>query len=106
MHRRDLETAIENMKSGDSVIYHVGNLMYDRNFGTDFMRVDNTADTAWQAMEAGKVSLVQERHPGSETPRYSYIAIKRSSPYERVYWSGCYDPKHALNIRLDAACRT
>jgi hypothetical protein len=70
--------------AGARTIYHIGNLLVDRPRSR---ATDETAAAAWEAMESGKVHLVQRTYDGAT----NYIAIKRAPPYEPVRWVGCYD---------------
>ncbi len=74
---------------GEKIVYHIGNLVLDREGKGDFFTVHLTATAAWRAMEAGKVDLVQ-RISGDKT---EYIAVKRAEPHKKTEWTGCYDPK-------------
>jgi len=89
MLRQDFEGHIATLPAGRALIYHIGNMMWDRERGTGFQRVNSTAHAAWEAMEAGKVYLVQRRVLPDV---FEYVAIKRDPPYSAVEWTGCYDP--------------
>lgn len=82
---------IETMKPGERLIYHTGHLMYDRALGQNFLVVNATACAAWDAMEAGKVRLVQRAvHDSLNFKEFEYSIIKRAAPYKPVGWWGCY----------------
>ena len=74
---------------GEQIVYHVGNLVIDRERAGDFFTIHLTATAAWRAMEAGKVDLVQR----SVDDMFEYIAVKRAEPHKKAEWTGCYDPK-------------
>lgn len=97
MLRHELEALIDTIQPGEVVAYHTGNLMADRTLGPDFMRVENTARAAWDAMEAGKVRLVQAR-TGTEGV-FQYLVIKRKGPFKKVNWCGCYDRRRNHHSR-------
>jgi hypothetical protein len=96
MARATFEEYVASAKPGDQIIYHVGLLWWDTNFGIDFMKAWNTRKAAWEAMEAGKVTLVQKKLSDGI---WSYIAVKRKTPHEPVVWMGCYAPKDIMPAR-------
>ena len=89
MLRHEFETALFTLRPGQHIIYHTGDLAMDRKIGPNFMAVDNTAHSAWEAMEAGKVHLGQTF---IRAGIYEYKAIMRERPHKKVIWAGCYDP--------------
>lgn len=99
----DFEWRVRVARPGARILYHTGNLMHDRA-----LRGDKTADAvnalaraAWVAMEAGKITLLQEIVPDGT----AYLAVKLRHPHERVVWKGCYDPnrKNYVKPALEAA---
>lgn len=92
MLRHEFDHHLMNVEPGQVIVYHSGNLMSDRINGIGFMQVENVAQAAWQAMMDGKVTLLQARVQGVPG-LFHYCAIKRKMPYEKVEWSGCYDPR-------------
>lgn len=90
---------IHNAKRGDRIIYHTGDLYYERNHGTDGQgrgaaAISLLAKEAWRAYMDGKVTLTQQRIGNS---LWAYIATRLDPehPKKVVNW-GCYadDPPH------------
>lgn len=90
MLRHEFEAQVEGLLPGERIAYHEGNLLADRRAGSTFMTVENIAQAAWMAMEAGKVNLAQGR---IRDGLYVYYAIKRAKPHVKVEWAGCYDTR-------------
>lgn len=74
-------TEILNKQPGESVVYHRGNLVYDRGgilpqkYRTpEHDAIDASATIAWSLYMAGKVHLVQRRLGAND---YEYIAVRR-----------------------------
>lgn len=88
MTRENFATALAAAKPGTDITYHVGNLMSDREYGTNFLTVHSVALAAWAAMEAGKVALLQQRLGST----YRYIARALPTPHRSVMWTGSYNP--------------
>lgn len=86
MTRQEFEAWVSGSVPGQQATYHVGSLMYHRQKGIRFQEVANVATAAWDAMEAGKVTLVQRTVARS---CHEYIAIKRAEPFKPVLWEGC-----------------
>lgn len=86
MFRDEFLRACDAAKAGEEIRYHFGHLMADRQFGPKFLEVEAVARAAFDAMEAGKVHLIQKRSLG----RYFYIAVKRAAPFKPIEWEGCY----------------
>lgn len=95
MTRTDFEAQMDGLLPGEGLAYHMGNLLVDRRIGLDFMRVENTARAAWNAMMAGKVHLMQKRIGEA---RYAYCAVKKAPPFKVTEWCGCYDDR-PLNVK-------
>lgn len=89
MTRQRFEQCLADGSPGDKIIYHVGFLLWDTHYGIDYLRVRNNAAAAWEALEAGKVTLVQEKVMDGI---WKYIAIVRRPPHKKVQWQGCYLP--------------
>lgn len=89
MNRLEFDAAVEAAKPGAAIVYHTGHMFGgDRRNGLHFLAVDNVARAAWNAMEAGKIHLVQKR---IRDGAYAYMAIKRPPPFKKVEWLGCYN---------------
>jgi hypothetical protein len=89
MKRIAFEEAVKYAPPQTKIIYHVGNMLYDRNEGDAFMAVDNVACAAMDAFTEGKVDLFQQRvSPGV----CEYIAVKKAPPYFSQAFVGCYMP--------------
>lgn len=86
MTRQEFEADLLTLKPDQTIIYHTGNMIYDRLQGPHCMAVDNIARAAWTAMEAGKVRLAQKRVGRA----VAYCAIGCAKPYVPVEWIGCY----------------
>lgn len=71
----DFVDRLAKARKGDTVVYHVGSLMGDRNQGSDFLKVDTVASAAWEAHLKGKVRLHQRAVgvPGI----HEYVAVVR-----------------------------
>lgn len=65
---------ILTMEKGQTLIYHVGLLMHDRQAGPCFQTIHGVALAAWEAFEQGKVTLVQRK---MGIGHYQYLAIRR-----------------------------
>lgn len=65
---------ILGMEKGQTLIYHVGLLMNDRQAGPCFQTIHGVALAAWEAYEQGKVTLVQRK---VDIGHYQYMAIRR-----------------------------
>lgn len=95
MTRYEFDTKVKNAKAGARIVYHVGDLAYDRQLGFDFLKVNAVGLAAFQACEAGKVDLIQKLlAPGV----FEYIAIKKTEPHTKVGWTGCYDPSRTSYV--------
>jgi hypothetical protein len=92
---------INSANVGDEIVYHVGLLMNDRQYGENFRRINMTATAAWDAMVEGKVRLVQAKFsPG----RYTYGVVKLAEPYVPVKFTGCYSDD-LMKISLKSSAR-
>ncbi len=89
MTRENFAAALAAAKPGANIVYHVGNLMSDREFGKNFLTVHGVGLAAWAAMEAGKVELFQK--PVGDG-RYTYYASVLSKPHKQRRWTGSYAP--------------
>lgn len=87
MQRPRLIELIEAAGPGENVIYHIGSLMRDRMLGSSFLEVNATACAAWEAMEAGKVMLLQRR---IEAGVFEYRVRKCAPPFVPAGWTGPY----------------
>lgn len=88
MTKENFATALAAAKPGTDITYHIGNLMSDHQFGTNFLVINGVRLAAWAAMEAGKVALLQQKTSvGSR-----YIARVLPPPHKPVKWMGCYNP--------------
>lgn len=81
--------------AGARIGYYRGSLMRDRVWGPRFLEVEALARAVWQAMEEGKVMLVQRKVLGT----YEYTAIKLPAPYKPVEWEGCYAPPTKKHVK-------
>lgn len=81
-------TAVAAAKPGDTITYHIGSLMQDRQYGQNFLAVHGVALAAWAAMEEGKVALTQRKIGGTT----AYLARALPPPHRRVEWHGAYNP--------------
>jgi hypothetical protein len=89
MDRETFNCRVATAKPREQIVYHTGDLKYDRIYDPNFQVIDGAARAAWAAAEAGVVSLGQHK----VAPHiYAYIATKRHAPYKRITWTGCYDP--------------
>src|ERR1700722_17100400 len=74
MTRVSFLTDVATAKASDWIVYHTGNLLYDRLFGPEFQNVHAIATAAYEAYDEDRVHLVQKRiAPGV----CAYIVIKR-----------------------------
>lgn len=73
LQAQTFEQSLAAAKPGETLIYHVGSLMYDRIQGLDFLAVAAVARAARTAYERGDCTLVQRR---LGTNRFAYMAIK------------------------------
>ena len=78
------------MKAGQSVVYHVGSIMRDRQLGPSFQTIHALASAVWSAAEMGLVTLTQRKVGRFDC---EYIATKNASPFMPVEWTGCYRPE-------------
>ena len=58
---------VRNLRPGTRIVYHVGNLLYDRE---QDKWVHRRAQIAWEAYEAGQALLLQRRTVGSADVEY------------------------------------
>ena len=58
MMRNDFFDSFKQMKPKQVLVYHEGNLIYDREQDKE---VDRVARAAWQLYETGKCTLLQKR---------------------------------------------
>lgn len=97
MTRQEFEDKLVNMKPGEKLVYYTGHIMFDRQRGYEFGKVNNLAHAAFMAYEAGKVYITQRRvkaEPERNLPDvFQYIAVKKAPPFKEVKWTGCYDPE-------------
>lgn len=64
----DIGNRLAALKQGETCIYHVGNLAFDRGWDAagrkrdkDEARIHDTANLAWRLHQAGRVALTQRR---------------------------------------------
>jgi len=107
--KTQFEYDIERATPGEEVVYHVGDLHYDRTQGTDgfgrgAVAIAQKAKAAWLAMCAGACMLYQRRVGPS---RWYYVAKKLPFPHKAVVFSGAYDPEYlnGSKPRLDRTQR-
>ena len=80
----ELEEFVHTSKSGDSFVYHFGDLAFDRlNFrrGVSLAyfddRIRTNAEIAWSFYKAGFVSLVQRRIGKRGSDSFQYVMQRR-----------------------------
>lgn len=69
-----IKELLPKMAKGQMLIYHIGSLMHDRLRGPMFQTVHGVALAAYEAYQAGEVTLVQHKVAPLQ---FEYIAIKR-----------------------------
>ena len=60
-------------RRGEGAIYHIGNLMADRQNGLDYQHVHAMGVTAWSAYKDKICTLIQNKR---DDGLYEYIAVK------------------------------
>jgi hypothetical protein len=73
MTRMQFLSQLATAKPGEYVVYHTGNLLYDRENGPEFQNVNAVAVAAYEAYDEARVTLVQKRIAPHVC---AYIAIK------------------------------
>lgn len=72
--RRDFEFWLSRAKTGETVIYHIGDLAYDRlGYGEGAKVIDELGATAWEFARTEELHLLQRKLADN---RYEYLAIK------------------------------
>lgn len=71
---KDFEFWMSRAKTGDTIIYHIGDLAYDRlGYGEGAHIIDELGATAWEYARTEEVHLLQRKLADN---RYEYLAIK------------------------------
>jgi hypothetical protein len=90
MTRKAFDDRVARARPGDRITYHAGDMAFDREARADKPEthaVHAIGCAAWEAMEAGLVTLGQRRILPFT---FEYIAVKRAPPHNPVKWEGCY----------------
>lgn len=86
-------------KYNEKMIYHVGDLQYDRSQKTlEGRQAAKLAREIWRRYIAGEVTLVQKRLGPS---RWEYHAIPKPRPHTPVVWYG--GRKYKCSPRLSSS---
>lgn len=89
--RADFQTLLAAAAVGERIIYHTGDLQFQRQKGS---QLDATAEAVWQAHLRGDCTMVQRR----VSPYvWEYIAVKSARPPE---YKGCYEPNNLAGTRM------
>ncbi len=76
----DILFQLGHLKSGESLVYHVGQLAYDREGTSPYhIRLNKIADAAYKGAQRGDLCLTQRKFFHDPTNRglnsYEYIAV-------------------------------
>ena len=83
--RTDFQNQLSAAKTGERIIYFVGDLMFARLSGS---QLDATAGAAWDAHLEGECLLVQRK---LDARTWEYIAIKAREGYPKPNYTGAYE---------------
>lgn len=73
MNRMQFLSQLAALKPGERLVYHTGNLIYDRENGPDFQNVHAVGVAAYEAYDEARITLVQKRI----APHIcAYVAVK------------------------------
>ena len=83
--RTDFQNQLSAAKTGERIIYFVGDLMFARLSGS---QLDATANAAWDAHLEGECLLVQRK---LDAWTWEYIAIRTRAGYPKPNYTGAYE---------------
>lgn len=83
--RTDFQTRLATSFAGEKIVYFTGDLMFQRDKGS---QLDATATAAWEAHLRGECVLVQRRVGPN---KWDYIAVRTLKGYPAPNYTGAYD---------------